>query len=104
MGKKQAPTELIPVAIDNACSAVLADVTDLGESTRRAAVRSVNSIMAATSPATRPPCSARGDALDTGLDDLLLHTPTVAVGSSCPERRFHPTLAGGPESGRSRRL
>jgi len=32
MRKKLAPTELIPVPINNACSAVLADVTDLGDS------------------------------------------------------------------------
>jgi predicted nuclease of restriction endonuclease-like (RecB) superfamily len=48
MGKKRAPTELVPAAIDDAYSAVLADVTDLLESARHAAARSVNSIMAAT--------------------------------------------------------
>jgi predicted nuclease of restriction endonuclease-like (RecB) superfamily len=48
MAKKRSPTELVPAAIDDAYGAVLADVTDLLESARRAAARSVNSIMAAT--------------------------------------------------------
>ncbi len=48
MGKKRVPTELIPAAIDDAYSAVLADVTELLESARRTAARSVNSIMTAT--------------------------------------------------------
>ena len=48
MGKKRIPSELVPAAIDDAYSAVLADVTDLLESARRAAARSVNSVMTAT--------------------------------------------------------
>jgi predicted nuclease of restriction endonuclease-like (RecB) superfamily len=48
MAKKRTPAELVPAAIDDAYSAVLADVTDLLESARRAAARSVNSIMAVT--------------------------------------------------------
>jgi predicted nuclease of restriction endonuclease-like (RecB) superfamily len=49
MGKKRLPTELVPTEIDDiAYGAVLADVTDLLESARRAAARSVNSIMTAT--------------------------------------------------------
>jgi DUF1016 N-terminal domain len=49
MGKKRTPTELARAEIDdNAYGAVLADVTDLLESARHAAVRSVNSIMTTT--------------------------------------------------------
>ena len=49
MGKKRIPTELVPAEIDDAAyGAVLADVTDLLESARHAAARSVNSIMTAT--------------------------------------------------------
>ena len=49
MGKKRTPTELVPTEIDDtAYDAVLADVTDLLESARRAAARSVNSIMTTT--------------------------------------------------------
>ncbi len=49
MGKKRIPTELVPTEIDDtAYGAVLADVTDLLESARRAVARSVNSIMMAT--------------------------------------------------------
>ena len=49
MGKKRIPTELVPAEIDDAAyGAVLADVADLLESARRAAARSVNSIMTAT--------------------------------------------------------
>ena len=49
MGKKRTPTELVPAEIDDAAyCAVLADVADLLESARRAAARSVNSIMTAT--------------------------------------------------------
>jgi predicted nuclease of restriction endonuclease-like (RecB) superfamily len=49
MGKKRVPTELVPVASDEAAyAAVLADLTDLLESARRAAARSVNSVMTAT--------------------------------------------------------
>jgi DUF1016 N-terminal domain len=49
MGKKRIPTKLVPALIDDtAYGAVLADVTDLLESARRAAARSVNSVMTAT--------------------------------------------------------
>ncbi len=49
MGKKRTPTELARAEFDdNAYGAVLADVTDLLESARHAAVRSVNSIMTTT--------------------------------------------------------
>ena len=49
MGKKRTPTELVPAEIaDDAYEAVLADVSDLLESARHAAARSVNSIMTAT--------------------------------------------------------
>ena len=49
MGKKRVPTELVPAEIDDAAyGVVLADVTDLLESARRGAARSVNSIMTAT--------------------------------------------------------
>jgi predicted nuclease of restriction endonuclease-like (RecB) superfamily len=49
MGKKRIPTELVPAEIDDAAyGVVLADVTDLLESARRAAARSVNSIMTAS--------------------------------------------------------
>jgi predicted nuclease of restriction endonuclease-like (RecB) superfamily len=49
MGKKRIPTELVPTEIDDiAYGAVLADVTDLLESARRTAARSVNSVMTAT--------------------------------------------------------
>ena len=46
MGKKRTPTELVPAeSDDDAYEAVLADVTDLLESARHAAARSVNSFM-----------------------------------------------------------
>jgi predicted nuclease of restriction endonuclease-like (RecB) superfamily len=46
MGKKRTPTELVPAEIaDDAYVAVLADVSDLLESARRAAARSVNAVM-----------------------------------------------------------
>ncbi len=49
MSKNRAPTELVPAEItDDAYEAVLADVSDLVDSARRAAARSVNSIMTAT--------------------------------------------------------
>ena len=49
MGKKRTPTELVPAEIDDdAYEAVLADVSDLLESARRAAARSVNAVMTAT--------------------------------------------------------
>jgi predicted nuclease of restriction endonuclease-like (RecB) superfamily len=49
MGKKRIPTELVPTEIDDiAYDTVLADVTDLLESARHVAARSVNSIMTAT--------------------------------------------------------
>jgi hypothetical protein len=49
MGKKRAPTELVPAEVaDDAYDAVLADVSLLLESARRAAARSVNSIMTAS--------------------------------------------------------
>jgi hypothetical protein len=49
MGKKRTPTELVPVEIaDDAYGAVLADISDLLASARRAAARSVNSIMTAS--------------------------------------------------------
>jgi hypothetical protein len=48
MAKKRVSTEVVAAAIEDAYAAVLADVTDLLESARRAAARSVNSIMAAT--------------------------------------------------------
>jgi predicted nuclease of restriction endonuclease-like (RecB) superfamily len=49
MGKKRVPTELVPAASDEAAyAAVLADLTDLLESARRAAARTVNSVMTAT--------------------------------------------------------
>jgi predicted nuclease of restriction endonuclease-like (RecB) superfamily len=49
MGKKRIPTELVPAASDEAAyAAVLADLTDLLESARRSAARSVNSVMTAT--------------------------------------------------------
>jgi hypothetical protein len=49
MGKKRTPTELVPAEIaDDAYEAVLAGITELLESARRAAARSVNSIMTET--------------------------------------------------------
>jgi hypothetical protein len=49
MGKKRILSELVPAGIDDgAYAAVLADVTDLLESARRAAARSINSLMTAT--------------------------------------------------------
>jgi predicted nuclease of restriction endonuclease-like (RecB) superfamily len=49
MGKKRTPTELVPTEIaDDAYKAVLADVSNLLESARRAAARSVNSIITVT--------------------------------------------------------
>jgi hypothetical protein len=49
MGKKRTPTELDRAEIDdNVYGAVLADVTDLLESARHVAARSVNSIMTTT--------------------------------------------------------
>jgi predicted nuclease of restriction endonuclease-like (RecB) superfamily len=49
MRKKRTPTELVPAEIaDDAYQAVLADISDLLESARRAAARSVNSIMTAS--------------------------------------------------------
>ena len=49
MGKKRTPTELVPAEIaDDAYGAVLADISDLLESARRAAARSVNAIMTAS--------------------------------------------------------
>src|SRR5262249_57298634 len=47
MGKKRTPTELAPAETD-AYAAVLAGLTELLESARRAAARSVNSFMTAT--------------------------------------------------------
>lgn len=48
MGKKRTPTDLVPVEIDDDLyKAVLTDVADLLETARRAAARSVNSIMTA---------------------------------------------------------
>src|SRR5215467_5396019 len=49
MAKKRVPTELVPATIDEtAYAAVLADLTDLLESARRSAARSVNFVMTAT--------------------------------------------------------
>jgi predicted nuclease of restriction endonuclease-like (RecB) superfamily len=49
MGKKRTSTDLVPSAIaDDAYQAVLADVSGLLESARRAAARSVNAVMTAT--------------------------------------------------------
>jgi hypothetical protein len=49
MGKKRIPPGLIPAEIDDtAYAAVLTDVAHLLESARRAAARSVNSVMTAT--------------------------------------------------------
>ena len=49
MAKKRTPTELVPIEIaDDAYEAVLAGITELLESARRAAARSVNSIMTET--------------------------------------------------------
>src|SRR5262249_38228878 len=49
MGKKRTPTELVPTEIaDDAYEAVLADISGLLESARRAAARSVNAIMTAS--------------------------------------------------------
>jgi predicted nuclease of restriction endonuclease-like (RecB) superfamily len=48
MGKKRTPTELAPAETDDAYAAVLAGFTELLESARRAAARSVNSFMTAT--------------------------------------------------------
>jgi hypothetical protein len=46
MGKKRTPTELVPTEIaDDAYKAVLAGITELLESARRAAARSVNAVM-----------------------------------------------------------
>ena len=41
MGKKRTPTELLPAGIDAAYEAALADVTELVESARHAAARSL---------------------------------------------------------------
>jgi hypothetical protein len=49
MGRKRTPTELVPAEIaDEAYAAVLADVSHLLESARRAAARSVNAVMTAS--------------------------------------------------------
>ncbi len=48
MAKKEVPSEIIPAAIEDAYSGVLADVTGLLVSARRIAARSVNSVMTAT--------------------------------------------------------
>ena len=49
MAKKRTPTELVPTGIDDtAYAAVLTDVTQLLESARHAAARSVNSVMTAS--------------------------------------------------------
>ncbi|MGP0063014.1 MAG: PDDEXK nuclease domain-containing protein, partial [Isosphaeraceae bacterium] len=49
MGKKRTPTGLVPAEIpDDAYEAVLAGITELLESARRAAARSINSIMTET--------------------------------------------------------
>jgi predicted nuclease of restriction endonuclease-like (RecB) superfamily len=49
MGKKRTSTDLIPAGIsDDAYEAVLTDVSDLLESARRAAARSVNAVMTAS--------------------------------------------------------
>ena len=49
MGKKRTSTDLIPAGItDDAYEAVLADASDLLESARRAAARSVNAVMTAS--------------------------------------------------------
>jgi hypothetical protein len=47
-GKQRTPTESVPSGIDDDYGAVLADVSDLLESARRAVARSVNAVMTAS--------------------------------------------------------